>query len=212
MRSSHNLDRLGVVFDDARQVADAGLLLPATLAAAPRPQGARGALARPGLEARSGERRRQGDDARPVGARGRRLHRRRGRPARRRDGAGAGLHGEGRLDLGHVPAQLPLGARPPVRRHHPRAPRAGVGGGRGSGRCTLHDRPRLHDLRDDGLKKEGALHHGYTKVRGYHPLLAIAAGTGDVLMARLRRWWRAPGARPLPCRVSMAGRDPGAQS
>ncbi len=37
-----------------------------------------------------------------------------------------------------------------------------------------------------GLKKEGALHHGYTKVRGYHPLLAIAAGTGDVLMARLR--------------------------
>ncbi len=37
-----------------------------------------------------------------------------------------------------------------------------------------------------GLKKEGALHHGYTKVRGYHPLLAVAAGTGDVLMARLR--------------------------
>jgi len=32
MRSSHNLDRIGVVFDDARQVADAGLLLPATLA------------------------------------------------------------------------------------------------------------------------------------------------------------------------------------
>ncbi len=37
-----------------------------------------------------------------------------------------------------------------------------------------------------GLQKEGALHHGYTKVRGYHPLLAVAAGTGDVLMARLR--------------------------
>ena len=37
-----------------------------------------------------------------------------------------------------------------------------------------------------GLAKEGALHHGYTKVRGYHPLLAVAAGTGDVLMARLR--------------------------
>ena len=33
MRSSHNLDRLAVVFDDARQVAGAGLLLPATLAA-----------------------------------------------------------------------------------------------------------------------------------------------------------------------------------
>ena len=31
-----------------------------------------------------------------------------------------------------------------------------------------------------GLAKEGARHHGY------HPLLAIAAGTGDVLMSRLR--------------------------
>ena len=37
-----------------------------------------------------------------------------------------------------------------------------------------------------GLAKEGALHHGYTGARGYHPLLAVAAGTGDVLMARLR--------------------------
>src|ERR1019366_3635507 len=37
-----------------------------------------------------------------------------------------------------------------------------------------------------GLAKEGALHHGYTGVRGYHPLLAVAAGTGDILMARLR--------------------------
>ena len=34
--------------------------------------------------------------------------------------------------------------------------------------------------------KEGARHHGYTGARGYHPLLAVAAGTGDVLMARLR--------------------------
>ncbi len=37
-----------------------------------------------------------------------------------------------------------------------------------------------------GLVKEGARHHGYTGQRGYHPLLAIAAGTGDVLMSRLR--------------------------
>ncbi len=32
----------------------------------------------------------------------------------------------------------------------------------------------------------GAGHHGYTGKRGYHPLLAVAAGTGDVLMSRLR--------------------------
>ena len=34
-----------------------------------------------------------------------------------------------------------------------------------------------------GLAKEGARRHGQ---RGYHPLLAVAAGTGEVLMARLR--------------------------
>ena len=27
-----------------------------------------------------------------------------------------------------------------------------------------------------GLAKEGARHHGYTGARGYHPLLAVAAG------------------------------------
>ena len=37
-----------------------------------------------------------------------------------------------------------------------------------------------------GLAKGGARHHGYTGARGYHPLLAIAAGTGEVLMSRLR--------------------------
>ena len=37
-----------------------------------------------------------------------------------------------------------------------------------------------------GLGKEGARQHGYTGQRGYHPLLAVAAGTGEVLMARLR--------------------------
>ena len=38
-----------------------------------------------------------------------------------------------------------------------------------------------------GLAKEGAQRHNYAGQRGYHPLLAVAAGTGDVLMARLRR-------------------------
>ena len=36
-----------------------------------------------------------------------------------------------------------------------------------------------------GLAKEGARHHGCTGAQGYHPLLA-AAGTGGVLMSRLR--------------------------
>ena len=38
-----------------------------------------------------------------------------------------------------------------------------------------------------GLGKEGARRHNYTGQRGYHPLVAVAAGTGDALMARLRQ-------------------------
>ena len=53
-----------------------------------------------------------------------------------------------------------------------------------------------------GLAKEGARHHGYTGARGYHPLLAVAAGTGDVLMARLREGRQhRPRRCPLPATV-----------
>ena len=51
-----------------------------------------------------------------------------------------------------------------------------------------------------GLAKAGARHHSYTGQRGYHPLLAIAAGTGrraDVSAARGPRQHRS-GRRPLP--------------
>ena len=187
MRSSHSLDRLDTAFDDDRLVPDAGLILPATLAHHLGLQGARRRAPRPGREARPGQRRRQAPDARDVGARGRRPHRRRGRPAGRRHGAGAGLHGQGRLDPGHVPAQLPLGPRAPARPGQPGAARRGPGR---RARVPATDRSRSTSTRPSARptasQKEGALHHGYTDVRGYHPLLAVAAGTGDVLMARLR--------------------------
>ena len=38
-----------------------------------------------------------------------------------------------------------------------------------------------------GLLKEGAQRHNYAGQRGYHPLLAVAAATGEVLMCRLRK-------------------------
>ena len=38
-----------------------------------------------------------------------------------------------------------------------------------------------------GLVKEGAQRHNYAGQQGYHPLLAVAEGTGEVLMARLRK-------------------------
>ena len=60
-----------------------------------------------------------------------------------------------------------------------------AGGGPGDGPLTIDlDSTTCETY---GLAKEGARRHNYSGVRGYHPLLAIAAGTGDVLMARLRR-------------------------
>ena len=47
-----------------------------------------------------------------------------------------------------------------------------------------------------GWPRRGARHHGYTGQPGYHPLLAVAVGTGEVLMARLRE-----GAVSLPLQV-----------
>ena len=61
---------------------------------------------------------------------------------------------------------------------------AGWGGTR---RRTIHHRPGFDHLRDLRPGQGGrARHHSYTGARGYHPLLAVAAGTGGVLLARLR--------------------------
>ena len=59
-----------------------------------------------------------------------------------------------------------------------------AGAGPGDGPLTIDLDSTLCETY--GLCKEGARHHGYTGQRGYHPILAVAAGTGDVLMARLR--------------------------
>ena len=59
-----------------------------------------------------------------------------------------------------------------------------AGAGPGDGPLTIDLDSTICETH--GLAKEGARHHGYTRRRGYHPLLAVAAGTGEVLMARLR--------------------------
>ena len=59
-----------------------------------------------------------------------------------------------------------------------------AGGGPGDGPLTIDLDSTICETY--GPTKEGARRHGYTGQRGYHPLLAVAAGTGDVLMARLR--------------------------
>ena len=87
-----------------------------------------------------------------------------------------------------------------VRSGQPRAAGTGWSAGAGPG-----DAPFTIDLDSTicetyGLAKEGARDHGYTGKRGYHPLLAVAAGTGDVLMARCARAGPTPlGVPPTSC-------------
>src|SRR3989442_1206638 len=163
MRSSHSLDRLDVAFDDDRLVADAGLLLPATLV---HHLGLKELVERHLDLGHAAGRANLGDklltlvmsalaggdciddaDALRAGGTGR---------VRRRDRVSGG-----------VPARA-----------------WAAGGGPGSAPLTIDLDSTIWETY--GLRREGARHHGYTHVRGYHPLLAIAADTGDVLMARLR--------------------------
>ncbi len=186
MRSSHSLERLSVEFSDAHAVADAGLLLPATLA---EKLGLRELLdehvdlgrapgaANPGVKALTliysalagGD---CIDDA----------------AALRAGATTAVLGGELRapstlgtflraFTWGHA-LQLDAASR----RLLARAWEAGAGPGAA---------PLTIDLDSTicetyGLQKAGGSRFTYTHVRGYHPLLAVAAGTGEVLHARLR--------------------------
>ncbi|MCI0583420.1 MAG: IS1380 family transposase [Chloroflexi bacterium] len=186
MRSSHTLDRIDTAFDGTQLVADAGLLLPATLA---QHLGLRDLVDehldlgdRPGhanrgdklltlvMSALAG-----GDcidDANALLAGG--TVRILGFTAKAASTLGTFLRS---FRWGHV-RQLDRVSRDLLGR----AWAAGAGPG-----C----KPLTIDLDSTicetyGLAKEGATRFTYTKVRGYHPLLAIAAGSGEVLMARLR--------------------------
>jgi|BarGraIncu01121A_1022015.scaffolds.fasta_scaffold24893_1 Transposase DDE domain group 1 len=186
MRSSHSLDRLDTAFDDDRLVADAGLLLPATLA---QHLGLRELVDehldlgdKPGrahvgdklltlvLSALAG-----GDcidDANALRAGG--TARVLGFSVKAASTLGTFLRS---FRWGHV-RQLDRVSRELLGRAW------ATGAGPGSAPLTIDLDSTICETY--GLKKQGALHHGYTHVRGYHPLLAVAAGTGDVLMARLR--------------------------
>ena len=82
--------------------------------------------------------------------------------------------------------QLPVGPCPPAGSGQPGVAGTGLGGWGGTGRRAITIDLDSTICETYGLVKEGARHHGHTGQRGYHPLLAIAAGTGDVLMSRLR--------------------------
>jgi len=186
MRSSHSIERLETAFDDDRLVADAGLLLPATLA---RHLGLKQLVERyldlgdrPGranvgdklltlvMSALAGGDCIDDADALRAGGTERIL----GFTVKAASTLGTFLRS---FRWGHV-RQLDRVSRELLARAF------SAGAGPGAGPLTIDLDSTICETY--GLAKEGALHHGYTGVRGYHPLLAVAAGTGDVLMARLR--------------------------
>jgi hypothetical protein len=186
MRSSHSLDRLETAFDDEHLVADAGLLLPATLA---RHLGLK-ALVEEHLDlGRKPGRANVGDklltlvasalaggdsiddaDALRAGDTGRVL----GFTVKAPSTLGTFLRS---FRWGHV-RQLDRVSRELLTRAW------AAGAGPGSAALTIDLDSTVCETY--GLQKEGGRDFAYTGVRGYHPLLAVAAGTGEVLMARLR--------------------------
>lgn len=184
--SSHTLDRLEVSFDDDRLVADAGLLLPATLAQHLGLKelldrhvhlGDRPGRANPGHKAMTlinsalagGD---CIDDADALRAGG--TEEVLGHELRAPSTLGTFLRS---FTFGHA-RQLDQVSRELL----VRAWAAGAGPG---------DAPLTIDLDSTicetyGLKKEGGSRFTYNHVRGYHPLVAVAAPSGEVLHSRLR--------------------------
>ena len=186
MRSSHSLDRVAVAFDDQRLIANAGLLFPATLgehlglrelvdahvdlgSAAGRAHAGEKLVALVASALAGGD---CIDDADALRAGGTAavLGQRVPAPST----LGTFLRG---FRWGHV-RQLDAVSRRLLARVW------AVGAGPGAEPFTLDLDSTICETY--GLQKEGARHYGYTHVRGYHPLLAVGAGTGDVLHARRR--------------------------
>ena len=148
MLSDDHPDRIQIAFDDHRLVANAGLILPATLA---RHLGLPELVDRHLNLGRAPGRANTGDkvmtlvasalaggdcidDADVLRA--------------RRYGPGSGMCGQGAIHPGYLPAQLPVGARPPAGPGEPRAAGPGLGRWSRTRRRAIHHRPGLHHLRD----------------------------------------------------------------
>lgn len=189
MRSScHSLDRVGVTFDDERLVANAGLVGPASLC---QHLGLRGLFDRRVDLGDAPGRANVGHKALTV------IH--------------SVLAAADSIDGCEV---LRAGATAEVLGHELRAPstigtflrsfswgharqldavagealarswRAGAGPTDPAGPFTIDMDSSIHETY--GIRKEGGSRFGYTQVRGYHPLYAIAGDDGQVLHSRLR--------------------------
>ncbi len=179
-------DGLRVEFDDERVVSDAGVMLVATVAQ------------RLGIEALAGRFVRLRRD-RPGAANARRevmalvyamvlgadsiddcgvL-----RAGRTRRLLGGWIRGA--VDARDVSARVYLRPCPPARRAARAVDRASLEGGRRTGRRAADRRCRQLRREVCGYQKQGAA-YGYTKLYGYHPILATRADTREALHIRLR--------------------------
>ena len=186
MQSCHSLDRIATSFDDAHLVAGAGLLLPATLAQ------------HLGLEALFDQHVSLGDSAGQAHAGSKALTLVMSALAGGDciQDANALRAGSSGTILGHTPAapstlgtflrsfswgharQLDVVSREALARAW------AAGAGPGAGPFTIDLDSTICETY--GLQKEGGSRFTYSHVRGYHPLLAVAAGTSDILHSRLR--------------------------
>jgi Transposase DDE domain group 1 len=205
---SRSLDRVVATFDDPTLVADAGLIIPATL------------MARLGLEALVNQ------TVQLVGRVGG------SRPGRKVLtlvasilAGGSHIDHADRLRAGATHRLLPFRVMAPstlgtflrsftfghVRQLDAVVAEAlrrawGLGSGPGDAPMTIDVDSTICEVY--GKAKQGAA-YGYTKVLGYHPLLATWAATGEVLHARLRKGSSLRGAKrfmeELIARVRRAG-------
>ena len=186
MSSSHSLDAIEVTFDDERLVADAGLIQPATLAQ----HLGLGALFDRHVDLGDATGRANvGHKAMTV------IH--------------SALAGGDSIDdcdalragstgavLGHAvlaPSTLGTFLRSFTWGHARQLDRVSAellarawraGAGPGDTPVTIDIDSSIHETY--GLQKQGGAKFTHTKVRGYHPLYAVIAGTGDVVHSRLR--------------------------
>lgn len=186
MPSSHSLDAIGVIFDDDHSVADAGLIQTATLA---QHLGLRELLdASVDLGDAPGRAN--------VGHKAMTLIHSALAGGDSIDDADALRAGSTEMVLGHAvraPSTLGTFLRSFTWGHARQLDRASgqllaraweAGAGPGDAPTTIDVDSTICETY--GLRKQGGSRFTHTKVRGYHPLLAVVAGTADVVHARLR--------------------------
>jgi len=186
MQSSHSLDAICVIFDDEHLVADAGLIQPATLAQ------------HLGLRELFEDRVELGDapGRANVGDKAMTIVHSALAGGDSIDDCDALRAGSTKAVLGHAvaaPSTIGTFLRSFTFGHVRQLDRVAgellarawaSGTGPGDGPVTIDVDSSIHETY--GLKKQGGSRFTHTKVRGYHPLYAVVAGTGDVVHSRLR--------------------------